>query len=94
MTEKQQPAHSEWKVQKRAGLISKRFDFSDYDELRSFLDRLGELSEKEDYYPDLTFSRVHVNVSIQARAEELAQVDFDFSAKVDGLADEAGQEEQ
>ncbi len=98
MTDKQQPTHGEqkssaWKVQKRVGIMSRRFDFSDYDEMRSFLDRLEELSESEEYYPDLTFSRTHVSVSIQARAKELAQVDVDFSAKVDGLADESSQEE-
>jgi len=77
-----------WKVQKRAGLLSRRYDFSNYDELRDFLDRLEELSEKEAYYPDLTFSRTHVNVSIKSRDDKLAQVDFDFSTQVDALLDE------
>jgi len=78
-----------WKVQKRAHLLSRRFDFPDYDAMRDFLDELEALSESEGYYPDLTFSRTHVNVSIKARADELAQPDFDFSAKVDGLADDS-----
>jgi len=76
---------AEWKVQKRAQQLSRRYDFSDYDTLRDFLDQLETLSERENYYPDLTFSRTHVNVSIKARDEELAQVDFDFSAQVDSL---------
>ncbi len=85
MAEKQQQTDSAWKVQKRLQLISRRFDFLDYDQTRTFLDRLEELSESENYYPDLTFSRTHVNVSIKARDETLAQVDFDFSEKVDVL---------
>lgn len=86
--------NSAWKIQKRIQLISRRYDFSDYDDMRNFLDKLEELSEKEAYYPDLTFSRTHVNVSIKARGDELAQVDFDFSITIDGLADESNQEKQ
>lgn len=78
--------NAEWKVQKRAQLMSRRYDFASYDDMRDFLDELETLSESETYYPDLTFSRSHVNVSIKARGEELAQVDFDFSEKVDSLA--------
>jgi len=81
-----------WKIQKRAQLMSRRFDFSDYDEMRDFLDALEELSKQEEYYPDLTFSRTHVNVAIQARDEELAQPDYDFSKQVDLLASKSEQE--
>ncbi len=81
----EQPDTSTWKVQKRAQQLSRRYDFSNYDDLRDFLDQLETLSESEAYYPDLTFSRTHVNVAIKARDEELAQIDFDFSVKVDAL---------
>lgn len=77
---------SAWKIQKRIQLMSRRYDFADYDDMRDFLDALEVLSEKEAYYPDLSFSRTHVNVSIQARDEELAQLDYDFAEKVDRLA--------
>ncbi len=85
---------STWKLQKRIQLISRRYDFSDYDDMRDFLDALEELSKKEEYYPDLTFSRTHVNVSIQARDEKLSQLDYDFSVKVDLLSAKAEPVEQ
>jgi len=85
--QEQSPVSAAWKVQKRAALLSRRYDFSDYDEMRNFLDRLETLSEKEKYYPDLTFSRTHVNVSIKSRDEELAQPDFEFSVLVDAISD-------
>jgi pterin-4a-carbinolamine dehydratase len=94
MTEKQQQTDNAWKIQKRIQLMSRRYDFSSYDDMRDFLDGLEELSEQEIYYPDLTFSRTHVNVSIKARGDELAQVDFDFSTKVDDLAGASNQEKQ
>ncbi len=84
--DKQRQSSSEWTVQEHIQLMFRRFDFSSYDEVRSFLDELGDLSEEEGYYPDLTFSRTYVNVTIKARGKELAQADFNFSAKVDAAA--------
>ena len=77
---------SAWKVQKRSHQLSRRYDFDEYDDMRDFLDLLETLSEKEAYYPDLTFSRTHVNVSIKSRADELAGVDYEFAKLVDDLA--------
>lgn len=86
MAEEQKQIDSKWQVQKSLNIISRRFDFSDYDQTRTFLDQLSELSESESYYPDLTFSRTHVNVAIKARDESLAQADYDLSEKIDVLA--------
>ncbi len=74
-----------WKIQERSQQMSRRYDFSDYDKTRYFLDQLEKISEKENYYPDLSFSKTHVVVSINARGEELSQVDVDFSVQVDTL---------
>ena len=81
----QQTKNSAWQVQKNNQLMTKRYDFSAYNEVRVFLDELESLSKSESYYPDLTFSRTHANVSIKARGKELASLDFDFSEKVDAL---------
>ena len=93
MPEEQQQNSSAWKMQKHVKLMFRRYDFSGYDEVRDFLDGLKDLSEKEAYYPDLTFSRTHVNVTIKARGEELAQADFDFAVKVDALTGGANSRE-
>ena len=70
--------------------MTKRFDYASYDDMRDFLDDLQELSEEDDFYPDLTFSRVHVNVSIKSREDDkFTEVDFDFAKKVDLLAKSA-----
>ena len=81
----QQTKNSVWQVQKNNQLMSKRYVFSGYGEMRDFLDELETLSKSESYYPDLTFSRTHANVSIKARGKELASLDFNFSEKIDAL---------
>jgi len=85
-----QISESDWKVQKRALIMTKRFDYSSYDDMRDFLDDLQDLSVEDEFYPDLTFSRVHVNVSIKSREDDkFTEVDFDFAKKVDLLAKNA-----
>ncbi len=82
-----------WKVEERTRLMSRRYEFPSYAEMRDFLDRLAELSESENYYPDLSFGRTHVSVSIRARddAKGLSEVDYAFSEKVNQLAQQPRQ---
>lgn len=78
--------HPSWDVQERQAVLSRKFDFADYEDVRAFLDALADLSESEDYYPNLHFARTHVTVTIHAREERnLQEADFAFARKVDAL---------
>jgi len=82
----QQGISPAWQVQLKPPLLSRRFDFSSYAETRRFLDGLAVLSDRMGYYPDLNFSKNHVNVSIAARDETLGDSEFGFASQADGLA--------
>ncbi|MGB5736655.1 MAG: pterin-4-alpha-carbinolamine dehydratase [Thiohalocapsa sp.] len=41
-------------------------EFDDYEALRDFLDRAAELSEKTGVYPNLSFGRTYVNMTLFA----------------------------
>lgn len=58
-----------WSAVDRAGALFRRFEFQAYSETRNFLNRLAELSERTGRYPDLSFGRRHVNVTIHPEAE-------------------------
>jgi len=60
---------SEWKDRKRPNRLERQYQFEDYEALRDFLDRAADLSEKEDYYPDMGFGRDYVNVTIHAEED-------------------------
>lgn len=45
--------------------LNRRFEFASYAETRQFLDRLADLSKREDYYPNVSFGKTYVNVSIE-----------------------------
>lgn len=53
-----------WIERKNPVRLECRVEFSDYDETRDFLDRAAELSEKQDYYPDMSFGRTHVSITL------------------------------
>ncbi len=79
-----------WTEVERPSSLYRRFEFAAYAEVRAFLDRLAGLSKETGLYPDLSFSRTYVNVTVYgsdgaavdaearafaARAEALASVD-------------------
>jgi len=59
-----------WKVRKRPARLERRFEFESYDDTRDFLDLAAELAEREDYYPDMSFGRTHVSITLKSEEEE------------------------
>jgi len=84
---------NEWKERKRPNRLENRYQFEDYEELRDFLDLAGELSEKEEYYPDMGFGRDYVNVTIHAPEDEESVTDQQrqFAVQLDALFSEKNQ---
>jgi 4a-hydroxytetrahydrobiopterin dehydratase len=67
--------------------LYRRFEFAAYPEARAFLDRLADLSKETGLYPDLSFGRTYVNVTVYGSGE--AGVDAEareFAARADALA--------
>ena len=79
-----------WTEVEQPSSLYRRFEFAGYPEVRAFLDRLAGLSKETGLYPDLSFTRTRVNVTVYgpggaaigaearefaARAEALATVD-------------------
>lgn len=76
-----------WTHRQRPERLERRIEFDDYDQTRLFLDRLGELSEREGRYPDISFGRTYVNLTVRPEAEEAAvgSPEETFAATIDGL---------
>lgn len=87
MTDKDMVAQvPEWRYTEKPPKLERRFEFDSYTDTRAFLDRLAEVSKEEKYYPDLSFGRTHVHVTIQARNEQaIAADDVAFARRVNDL---------
>ena len=64
-----------------------RFDFGSYAETRHFLDQMADLSRREDYYPDVSFGKTYVNISIDAEGQAaLVGRNSSFTGEMEALA--------
>ncbi len=74
-------------AQERVASFNQRFDFGSYAETRDFLDRLADLSKRENYYPNISFGKTYVNVSIDGEDRTaLNERKSSFISDMDALA--------
>jgi pterin-4a-carbinolamine dehydratase len=77
----------QWKERTRPPRLERKYLFDNYEDLRDFLDRAADLSEREGYYPDMGFGRDYVNVTIHVEEgeEELGEAQRRFAQQLDEL---------
>jgi 4a-hydroxytetrahydrobiopterin dehydratase len=71
----------------RVEWLERRIEFVDYASNRAFLDRLNAFCEARSRYPDISFGRTYVNITLRSEAEGTAigEVDHAFAAAIDDL---------
>ncbi len=77
-----------WKMRKRPARLERRINFSDYEQTREFLEKAAELAEREGYFPDMSFSRTHVSITLHAQEEGGEEVSEDilrYARQMDAL---------
>ncbi len=78
-----------WEQRKRPLCLERRFEFETYEATRDFLDRLGDLSEEIGRFPDISFGRTYVNITLRPEDDsdsgQLGEADFQFTKQIDGL---------
>ena len=79
-------SHS-WTHRQRPERLERRLEFADYDATRLFLERLEELSQQTGRFPDISFGRTYVNITLRAEGDEapIGEADHAFAAAIDGL---------
>lgn len=77
-----------WNLRKRPVRLERRIEFDNYDLTRDFLDLTADLSEQEDFYPDMNFGRTHVSMTIHAAegSDEIDPKHLEFAEKVNAIA--------
>ena len=77
----------QWQERKRPVRLERRYEFSNYSELRDFLDEAAELSEAKGYYPDMGFGNDYVNVTIHVEegSEAISPEQRQFAEELDKL---------
>ena len=80
---------NKWELRNRPVRLERRFEFETYDLTRDFLDRLGALSESIDRFPDISFGKTYVNITLRPESDDsdadLTMADYEFANKIDDL---------
>ena len=78
-----------WDVSKNDNEIfylNKKFEFKNFLESQSFINKVGEISENEGHHPDILFGWGYAEIKITTHdIEGLSQNDFILAAKIDQL---------
>ena len=76
-----------WTEVERPPMLHRRFEFAGYSETRAFLDRLAALSKETGLYPDLSFTRTHVNVTVYGSdGAAVGAEEREFAARAEAIA--------
>ena len=64
--------------------LIKKFTFKDFNESKSFVNKISSIAEKENHHPDISFGWGYCKVIIFTHAiQGLAESDFILAAKID-----------
>ncbi len=75
-----------WTQRTRPDRLERRIEFDDYESTRSFLERLNALAESEGRFPDISFGRTYVNLTLRPDEEQpVGEVDQACAAAIDAL---------
>ncbi|MHB1281359.1 MAG: hypothetical protein ACYCYL_09045 [Acidithiobacillus sp.] len=73
--------------QERLPTLNWRFEFGSYVQTRHFLDQMADLSKREGFYPNVSFGKTYVNISIDAEGQAvLAEYKTRFTGEMEALA--------
>lgn len=76
-----------WAEVERPRALHRRFEFAAYPEARAFLARLEALSKETGLYPDLSFGRTHVNVTVHGTdGADLNAAAREYASRADALS--------
>tara|TARA_B100000700_G_scaffold305987_1_gene380702 strand:+ start:742 stop:990 length:249 start_codon:yes stop_codon:yes gene_type:complete len=78
-----------WDQRKRPVRLEKRFEFESYEGTRDFLDRLGSKCESRGRYPDISFGKKYVNITLRPEVDDenasISNNDLEFADEIDKL---------
>ena len=80
---------NQWNQRARPVCLERRYEFTSYSETREFLDRLGDFCESAKRFPDISFGRTYVNITLRPESEDdgakLIESDYQFATQIDGI---------
>ena len=72
-----------WNKRESPLRIEKRFEFEKYSKISNFMGKIEKLCKEKDIYPNISFGKNFVSLSIFLDKKEISSKEKDFSQDID-----------
>ena len=72
-----------WNERESPLRIEKRFEFEQYSKISKFMEKIEKLCKEKDIYPNISFGKTFVSLSIFLDSKEISEREKDFSKDID-----------
>ena len=72
-----------WNKRESPFRIEKRFEFEEYSKISKFMGKIEKLCKEKDIYPNITFGKNFVSLSIFLDSKEISIKENEFSKEID-----------
>ena len=77
-----------WNQRESPLRIEKRFEFEQYSKISKFMEKIEKLCKEKDIYPNISFGKNFVSLSIFLDNKKISNKEKDFSKDIDKLYSE------
>ena len=72
-----------WNKKESPLRIEKRFEFEEYSKISKFMGKIEKLCKEKNIYPNISFGKNFVSLSIFLNTQEISNEEEDFSKDID-----------
>ena len=72
-----------WNKRESPLRIEKRFEFEEYSKISKFMGKIEKLCKEKNIYPNISFGKNFVSLSIFLNTQEISDEEEDFSKDID-----------
>ena len=72
-----------WNKRESPLRIEKRFEFDEYSKISKFMEKIEKLCKDKNIYPNISFGKSFVSLSIFLNYQEISSEEKDFSMDID-----------
>ena len=72
-----------WNQRESPLRIEKRFEFEQYSRTSKFMKHVDELCKEKDIYPNISFGKNFVSITIFLDSDKLTKIEKDFTNQID-----------
>ena len=74
-----------WNQRESPLRVEKRFEFEEYSRISKFMKMVDELCKLKNIYPNISFGKNFVSITIFLGSEKLSKIEKDFSKQIDSF---------